>query len=280
MYPEGFFAQSKNNGVVIGGDFTINVKAELSKNKKTGQFPVDIDTVIKTNLKEDQFKKVWVDGKRGYLYMSDTLAIQFLPLTEVVVVAMCSPSQETINFEKKAQNVLGSLIVHEPKKMLEGLKVDLSLRTEATEPKQTFIKPRKTVIDKKNLSFSEYFENDDLFVRLPYNYIAKDMGSEVVIKTIISQNKQMKIQTIAIALLEQSTLSLENWAVQTMGRKNFKTVKAGNQDYLAFDLEDTLNEKTTMLYGRTYKNDLKIIVNGSLGLNGTNMDLLKSIVYK
>ena len=33
-YPAGFTVNSRSNGVVMGGDFTVNVKIELSENKK------------------------------------------------------------------------------------------------------------------------------------------------------------------------------------------------------------------------------------------------------
>lgn len=278
-YPEGYTVNPKFSGVVIGGDITINVKSEYLPGCKKGVFPKNSYTLAKAGLEEAQFEKTRVDGKTAFLNMTDVLAIQLLPLNDLVIAVMCSPGAEVTDFKASASKIVGSLVVSDEKKLVSTARLeqedDKNLQEELS-PKDVFEK--RTEVDKKDLANFQFFENNDLFFRLPYGYFVKDMGTETVIKGF--GKKVGTFETITISLFEKSSLPFEKFVIQSMGKIPTADFEAGTQKYIRFDAEDSVDGKYTILYARSKRNDIRITVKGPMGLTAQNLELLKSIVYR
>lgn len=278
-YPEGFTVNTKPDGVVMGDDFTINVKIQPSQNKKKGSFPKDFHEADKAGIAESQFVKNWVGSNLGYIFKSDILVIQLVPLSGATVSVMCSPGKETVDFPAKAGEVLASFKITDEKKLLESLNLGLP------EDEQTQTKPpqkqetKKTIVNTKGLRQEEFYENDDVFVRLPYRYFAKSAASGIVIIGVTNKDKYP--QSIVIQQLEKTGLPLEKSANMIMGGQKTTLVQFGNYKYYRYDQPDTSNNGSQIvLIGQSSKFEVRITIKGSLGLTGSNIELLKSIVYK
>lgn len=278
-YPEGYVVNPKYNGVVIGGDITINVKTEFLPGCRKGEFPKNSYLPTKAGLKESQFERTSVNGITAFINISAVLAMQLVPLNELVVVVMCSPGAEVVDFRAKAMKILGSFVVNDEKKLVSMAKLAQDEYKDSQEPQPAKDGSRdRIVVDKKGLALYEYIENDDLFVRLPYRYFARELGSEIVIRGM--GEKPGLMQVISISMLEMSSLPLDTYAVQSMGKVSFSRFAVGKQEYLKFDAEDSVDGKYTILFTRAKRNDIRITVKGSQGLAGQNLELIKSIVYR
>ncbi|NTU61515.1 MAG: hypothetical protein HGA95_04240 [Caldiserica bacterium] len=275
-YPEGFTLNANSNGVVMGGDFTINVKAQSSGNKKKGAFPKDFFETDKIGITQNQFASNWVGSSRSYIYKSDILAVQLVPLSGVTVSVMCSAGKETIDFPAKASQILASFIITDEKKLIESINLQLPEDLQTSEKPVQTPQPQKINIDKKGLKTEDFFENDDLFVRLPQKYFAKSIGLEVIIFGI-TKNEKIP-QSITIRQLEKTGLPLDKAASMITGGQKSTPVQIGNQKYLRYDQVGSGSQ--VMLIGQSHRFEIRITIKGSMGLSGTNMELLKSIVYK
>ena len=147
-----------------------------------------------------------------------------------------------------------------------------------TKPVQT-THPQKITVDTKGLKSEDFFENDDLFVRLPSKYFAKSVALEVVIFGI-TKNDRIP-QSIIIRQLEKTGLPLDEAASMIMGGQKSTPVQIGNHKYYRYDQAGSKNvSPQVILIGQTPRFEIHVTIKGSMGLSGTNLELLKSIVYK
>lgn len=278
-YPEGFTVNPKSNGVVMGGDFTVNVKVEFSENKKKGSFPKDFYETDKAGITENQFVKNWIGSNQGYVYKSDILVVQLVSFSGATVSVMCSANQDTVDFPGKAAKVLASFEITDEKKLMESVSTQSQEKDESsTQQQQTTQIPEKT-IDKQGLKSEDYYENDDIFIKLPRRYFAKKTASDIIILGV--QQNVKKPETIIIQQLEKTGLPLQESANMMMGGIKFTPVQAGSNKYFRYDQPGSSGDDSQIvLLGQSLRHEVKITIKGSIGLLGSNMELLESIVFK
>lgn len=278
-YPAGFTVNSRSNGVVMGGDFTVNVKIELSENKKKGSFPKDYYETDKVGITESQFVKNWVGSNQGYIYKSDILVVQLVSFSGATVSVMCSANQDTVDFPVKAAQVLASFEITDEIKLIESVNVQIQEKKELLTQQQQTIQVQEKTIDKQGLKPEDYYENDDIFIKLPRRYFAKQTASDIMILGV--QQNVKKPEAIVIQQLEKTGLPLQESANMMMGGIKSMPVQLGSNKYFRYDQPGSSGDDSQIvLLGQSLKYEVKITIKGSIGLSGSNMELLESIVFK
>lgn len=292
-YPDGLMPAYTTDGAIFSGDFDTKVVGYRLPGAKDGQMPKDTDKLSSLGLVLGNFESDNINGHKAYILDSKSFIAAVFPLEGKVVALVMSDNVQNQSFATNAEKMLKSFRIiddglfpgeHDSSTLPKGnVQADqgknVEPENEGNKQEKPVSKKKPVTVDTSEMAAGTFYDSDFLFLKLRPGFILNNSGktSANIIGRVGDMTKQ---QQINIFYSPPSGSSAYDLAFKYAGGKKPIEVKLGANTFQSIVNKTPEGGTITFLFHCSEFFSCKIIISGTMQLNGEIKEILSSIIFK